>query len=262
MAGLTVCSGWHPAAWEHYARRFAETFAQHWPADVRLIVYTEEPVRLPRGECRSLWDIDGARAFVERNQSIPARAGRAPHPKWLGKDHRKWANGIPAWRWDALRFFKQCIIPTDAAHRVDDGDILVWLDADVVTFADVSADMVSGLLGNSDLCYLGRNKGAEIGFWAVRLNTLSRRFLGDLSGLYIDDRIFSLPQFHSAYAFDHARAVAERGGLKVRNLTPGGRDHVWMQCKPLMSVCDHLKGDRKNIGHSPEHPMRWWERVA
>lgn len=257
MAGVTVVTGWHPAAWEHYARRFAETFDRHWPATVDLIAYPEELVRLPRGFCRLLWEIDGAREFIARHKSVPEHCGLKPTPHWRSKDHRKLANGISGWRWDAMRFFKQCIIPHHAARFLDDGDILVWLDADIVTFADVPEGFVGGLLADADLCYLGRNKGAEIGFWAVTLNSQSRAFLADLSSYYLDDRIFALAQYHSAYAFDHALVSAERKKLHSRDLTPGGRDHVFVR-SPIGRYCDHLKGSRKDIGYSPEHPMKWW----
>lgn len=252
---VTVCTGWHPPAWRHYARRFIETFAERWPADIKLVAYTEEPVDLIRGECRDLWSIPGARQFYEVHSKIPTHRGAAPVPQWRQKDRRK---GY-AWRWDAVRFFKQCIIPNAAAQELHEDDILVWLDADIVTFADVPSDLVEKLLGRADLCYLGRNKGSEIGFWAVRLNARGRQFLTKLSEAYLLDWVFVLPQWHSAFCFDQLRQNAERDGLKVKNLTPGGRDHVWMQCKPLMECTDHLKGDRKNYGHSPEHPLRWWE---
>ena len=249
MAGVTtVCTGWHPAAWGEYARRFSETFNLHWSAEVHfvsfieLISYQETLALLPRGHAALLWDIPGAREFVERHKGIPAHCG---------------AKG---WRWDALRWFKQCIISHYVAQELDDGDILVWLDADVVTFADVPPAFVEGLLGDADLCYLGRRTHSEIGFWAVRLNARSRWFLGELSALYLDDRVFALPETHSAYAFDVARVAAQQiRGLVARDLTPGGHGHVWLR-SPLMPFLDHCKGKRKAIGHSPEHPLRWWTK--
>lgn len=251
---LTVCTGWHPAAWEQYARTFVTTFARRWPRETDLIAYTEEAVQLPSGECRSLWSIPGATEFHARHAGNPVHCGRAPNPHWREKDKRKGYG----WRWDAVRWFKQGIIPNDVAKGLPDGSILAWFDADVVTFADVPRDMVERLLGGADLCYLGRSKGSEIGFWASRLNGGTRRFLADFASVFLDDRIFGLHQWHSAFAFDHCRRTAERRGMTARNLTPNGRDHVWFQCRPLMLCTDHLKGDRKSYGHSPEHPLKWW----
>lgn len=258
---VTVCTGWHPPAWEHYASRFVETFDKHWPGDVRLIGYAEQPAEMVRGVCRDLWSIPGARQFYDTHSKILAHCGLEPTPHWRPKDRRIFANtGEAAWRWDALRFFKQCIIPDAASKELPDGDVLVWLDADIVTFADVPADLLDKLLGRADICYLGRNKGAEIGFWAVRLNPDSRKFLAELSAMYLEDRVFGLPQWHSAFAFDHVRLQCQRAGLAAKDLTPGGRDHVFV-VSPIGRWLDHLKGSRrKNLGYSPEHPRRWWEK--
>lgn len=250
--GVTVATGWHPAAFKEYAHTFLETFDRHWPASVNLVAYTEEPAYMPRGECRSLWGIPGAREFYERHRNNPVHCGAAPHKNWLPKDLRRGHS----WRFDAVRFFKQLIIPLDASLGLPDDDILVWLDADVVFFSNVSEGFVEGMLGKNDLCYLGRNKGSEIGFWAVRLNKRTRPFLANLSSLYLDDRFATLEQFHSAWIFDYARRGS---GMLMNDLTPGGRDHVWMN-SPLMMVGDHLKGGRKRAGYSPEHPLRWWEK--
>ncbi len=261
---VTICSGVHPAGWEKYGRRFAETFASHVPSSIGLRFYSEEPVDLPHGDCRSLWSIEGAQEFQKRHRCNLVHTGLQPTRHWRPKDLRVLANsGEAAWRWDALRFYKQCIIPEHASRDLPDEDILVWFDADIVFFRDMPVDFAPKLLGGMDLCYLGRNKGAEIGFWAVLLNPRTRAFLKDLSDMYLQDRVFGLQQFHSAYAFDHVKEAHLKKRMSERDLTPGGRDHVWMQLEPLYRWTDHLKGPRrKNLGYSPEHPLRWWERNA
>ena len=41
------------------------------------------------------------------------------------------------------------------------------------------------------------------------------------------------------------------------------RDHVFVDIRCPLHVClDHAKGARKKLGHSPEHPLRWWEKKA
>lgn len=259
---MTICSGVHPAGWEKYGKRFAETLALYVPFWIGFRFYTEEPVDFVLGERRDLWAIEGARAFYYRHKGIPAHNGLERTPHWRPKDIRALANsGESAWRWDALRFFKQCIIPEHASRDLPDGDILIWFDADIVFFRDMPEDWVEKLLGGMDLCYLGRNKGAEIGFWAVSLNARTRAFLKDLSAMYLEDGVFGLEQFHSAYVFDYVKEAHLKKKMSERNLTPGGRDHVWMQFEPLYRWSDHLKGNRrKNLGYSPEHPLRWWER--
>jgi len=246
---MMVVTGFSPAGAAAYGLRFLETFDRCWPAEIGLAAYTEEAVAMPRGECRSLWDCCGATTFFERHRRNPAHCGKSPVAGWRTKDRQAGYS----WRFDAVRFFRQCLIPHAAGAMLPDGEVLAWLDADVVTFAPVAQGFVEGLIGDADLVYLGRAPyHSEIGFWAVRLNPLTRRFLGALAGLYRSDGIFGLAQWHSAFAFDHCRAEAERQGLLAKNLTPGGNGHVWVQ-SPLAACLDHLKGGRrKALGYSPE----------
>jgi hypothetical protein len=258
IPAVTVCTGFSPAGYAAYGARFLDSFARWWPPQTGLAVYTEEPVAMARGDGRSLWEVPGARAFWERHKDDPRRRGMEPIREWRAKDRRA---GY-AWRFDVVRFFKQCLIPAHAAQALPDGAALAWLDADVVTFAPVSPALIDQLLGGADLVYLGREAyHSEIGFWAVRLNSRSRQFLAHLARLYRSDGILALPEHHSAFAFDHCRRSAQqRKGLVAVDLTPGGRGHVWTQ-SPLACCLDHLKGERrKQLGYSPEHPLRWWER--
>jgi hypothetical protein len=246
-----VCTGFSPAGYQQYGRRFLETFWRHWPHEIGVVAYTEDPVMMPgaQWQCRSLWDCEGARAFYDRHRQNPEYCGRAATSRWKVKEHR---TGY-AWRFDAVKFFRQCLIPEHAAGDLADGDILVWLDADVVSFADVPAGLIDELLAGHDLAYLGRRGyHSEIGFWAVRLGGKTRQFLTDFAELYRSDAVFALSEHHSAWAFDHCRRLAERSGLKSRDLTPGGAGHVWFQ-SPLGLYSDHLKGpQRKLAGTSTE----------
>jgi hypothetical protein len=248
---ITVVTGWHPAGFSAYANKFCETFARYWPPEIRCCAYVEERVEglPPRIEQRSLWLIDGARAFLDRNGPSAAANGREPTETWKDKERE----AKYSFRFDACKFFKQLIIPHHAAwSTMTDGEILCWLDADVVSFRKVPADLVSGLLGDADLCFLGREpKHSEIGFWAVRLNSTTREFLKALSWCYLSEGVFMLAEWHSAYVFDHVRREFA-GRMKQRNLTLGGGGHVWFKT-PLGKYMDHLKGEkRKRLGHSLE----------
>lgn len=242
---IRVCSGFSPAGYREYGRRFLDTFDKHWPAAVDLRVYVEEAVPMPRDACRMLWDIPGARAFYDRHANNAAAQGKVPQPGWKERERQKGYS----FRHDAYKFFKQIFIPEAAATDLADGDILVWLDADVVTFKDVPATMVPDLLGDADVCYLGRDRShSEIGFWAVRINAKTHWFLTTIAEIYRSDMVFALAETHSAFVWDYARRSA---CLRERNLTPGGHGHVWMQ-SPLRQWTDHLKGGRKGMGRSPE----------
>lgn len=216
--------------------------------------FTEEPVPdAPEGVIWSLWDCQGQREFLERHADNLEAQGRKPRRGWKASHVR----GGYSFRFDAVKFSRQCFIPEYAASLLPDGEVMVWLDADVVTLADVPAGFVEELLGGADVAYLGRQpKHSEIGFWACRIGPETRAWLAELADLFRSDAIFELKEWHSAFAWDHTRRLFEAGGafgqgIDARNLTPGGSGHVWCT-SPLAPYMDHLKGKRKAKGKSPE----------
>lgn len=237
----TVCSGCHPAGYFEYGRAFLQKFHTYWPDDIRLLFYTERPIEVPRGECRSLWDCDGAKAFQERHAQDIAANGRAEHylrPKEVRAGY--------SYRFDAVKFYKQLMIPEHAAKGLPDGEILAWLDADVITTDFVPKNVIENFLHNTDLVYFGReNFHPDIAFWAVRLGPSTRMFLSSMAGLYRSDGVFKLDQWHSAFVWDHCRARYEKAGGRAKNLTPRGRGAVWEQ-SPLARWSRHLKGKLKS----------------
>jgi len=246
-----VMTGFSPAGYQEYGKRFLETFEQFWPEEVELNVFVEEPWPGPvhGAMAYSLWSrCLGQREFLDRHKDNLEAQGRKPNARWKEKE----CIAGYSFRFDAAKFSRQCFIPEAAASLMEDGSVLCWLDGDVVSFNHVPEGFIEGLLGQHDCCYLGRGmKHSELGFWACRLSPLVREWLRDLAELFRSDKIFNLHEWHSAYAWDHARKVYESKGLRAHNLTPNGSGHVWFQ-SPLGNYMDHLKGDRKATGRSKE----------
>lgn len=244
---VTICTGFSEKGRKEYGETFERTFFKHWPGSVALQAYVEleHPPALFE---RSLWACPGQREFLDRHaENLPAQGRQfVPGMNWKEADQRRGYS----FRYDAVKFSRQCFIPQTAAAGLPDDDILVWLDGDVVTHADVPEGFVEGLLGESDGAFLGRQrKHSEIGFWAVRLHDGTREFLADLASRFSSDAVFNLKEWHSAFVWDTCRR--EASFLNLTDLTPGGHDHVWHQ-SPLAAYTDHLKGGRKALGRSPE----------
>lgn len=236
---VTVCTGWTGRGYDALGKQFVDTFRRHWPAGVGLTVYADE------GHDSSLTGCIGLGNFIARHKDNNAANGREPQVGWRAAEISK----NYSFRTDAVKFATQLFIPEAAAKHLQDGEILVWFDADVVTFKDVPERFIEGLIGDADICYLGRpGTHSEIGFWAVRLSPLTRQFLSAMPNLYRSDRIFQLREWHSAFVFDHVR---KQFMMKEANLTPNGHNHCWVK-SPLARYLDHLKGKRKLIGRSPE----------
>lgn len=247
----TVITGFRNADYELYGKRFLTTFARYWPDDVKLYYYIDgNRIDAPRGVCLSQSLCNGLDEFLARHQSDPEKCGRKPSALWKPKYIARGYN----FRFDAVKFIKQLMIPEHAAMLLPDGEVMAWLDGDVVSINPVPPNMIETLLGDADLCFLGRTRiYSEIGFWAVRLNVRTRLFVNLLAGMYRSDAVFDLPEWHSAFVFDHCRGLVP--GLKQNNLTPNGNGHVWMQ-SPLAAFSDHCKGERKMAGVSPERKSK------
>lgn len=231
MAVHVVTLMWGNAR-ERYGETFLRSFAAFWPADVGLYAVTdkrEEP--MPRG--KHIWlGIDGRLDRFNAKQAPP----------------RSVPDG-DAWKYAAAKWAPQGLAPHIVSRRLRDGAILCWLDADVETLRPVPENFVQDLLGDADVVHLGRpGKWSEIGFWACRLNDGTRRWLLDMAETWATGEVYRMDQWHSAWVFDRC---LERSALRVRNLTPAGRGHVWFQ-SPLGQYMDHMKGKRKERGGSAE----------
>ena len=215
-------------AWERYGKTFADTFVDHWPSDVRLVVVVDKPLPIYGALAQpmlsgypSLWYDN-----VWDNATIPADVPE--------KDR---------WKFDARKWAPQGIAPLLAARHVPDGEVMCWLDADVETLRDVPNGFVESLLEEHDVVHLGRpGKWSEIGFWACRMSPAVRAWIEDVAETWATGAVFDMAQWHSAWVFDRC---LERSGLNVCNLTPNGRGHVWFQTE-LGKYMDHKKGARKD----------------
>lgn len=250
---IVVCSGFSPAGYEKYGKEFLRTFDKYWPKEVELLVYCEETVEVPRDGFMKLSDCRGVDEFIRRYQDEPEACGKKQTSRtvnWKPKDSLKGYS----YKYDAVKFSRQCFIPEQAmleAQLLDD-DILVWLDADVMTFNKMPDRFIQTTVGQFDLCYLGRqNMHPEIGFWAVKIGQYTRKFLRTFANIYRSGDVFNFDEWHSAFIWDKCREGLA-ANLKIKNLTPKGSGHVWFQ-SPLAEFTDHLKGDfRKTRGKSLE----------
>jgi hypothetical protein len=237
---LTIITGWSPEGWRQYAHRFADTFNKYWPRSVKCIAYTEEPQEVPNIEVRSVLDIPGCREFIEKYRDDKRANCRDVQPNWKQGAKDRGYN----FRFDAWKFSRQGFIPW-AAWVNCPTRYMAWFDADVITTRPVPEGFIESLLPEGKaVAYLGREpKHSEIGFQLYDLEHPSAlAMLRIFRDLYASEAVFQLKEWHSAYAWDHARREASVPG---HNLTPNGHGNVWID-SPLRQYTDHLKGKRKH----------------
>lgn len=233
MANLTIVTGWSPAGFESYGRRFLKTFGQYVKPDMtHLEVYTNE---------RQEQDIRECAAFLARHKDNLAAQGMEPQLCWKDKER---VTGY-SFRTDAYKFCRQVYSVWHAACHAHT-EYIAWFDGDIVFTApfDPVKDIIALLPRDKDLAYLGRSPWhSEIGFQLYR-RVDALPMLYDFVGYYTSDKVFELHEWHSAFAFDKAR---KQSGILAHNLTPEpGSADVWSR-SPLKRWSRHLKGNLKNV---------------
>jgi hypothetical protein len=230
------------SAWERYAKRFADSFAEFWPDDVELVMVADRDYCHPRAEWKLLRDIQGYQKFLDRWGADPAARGRRP-PKGTKVD----AEGY-SWRHDAVKWMPQALAPLAALEGMQDGDTFVWLDADVLTKKSVPAGWVGALLAGADVACLQRpGTHSEIGFYAMKVGRGTRAALEIFARAYTSNVVFELKEQHSAFVWDWALTQVLPPSLAINNLNVTGvRGHPWPEVPLLADVTIHLKGKRKH----------------
>jgi hypothetical protein len=233
----TVVTGFDPAGYALYGRRFIEAFEQYWPASVRLVLYLDEPVPAVRAVLRRQADAPGLAAFVRRHGRNRRANGLDPFDGVADRH----ASGNYSFRFDAVRFCKMAFNLRDAAKTLGAGT-LVWLDADTVTFANVPEGWVETLLGDAACAYIGRGgKYPDIGFLAFRLPEAAP-LIESYVAPYNDDSVFHLHEWHSAYVFREALRATD---IPTRDLSPGGDPGKVWEHSAVGTHLLHFKGPQR-----------------
>ena len=231
-----------------YGNIFVETFDALWPPDIDLIIYVEHDMPVPESVCgrdievRRLDLLLSFQLFMKRYGEKPLYQGKVPTEVWKAKDRR---DGY-SFRTDASKFCRKVFAIQHAANQDHHQGLLAWMDADVRCFKAPPADVLEHLIGRTDIAFLGReNTHSECGFVIFRLPaaiSVIQRWANFYStGAFEKER-----EWHDSYLFDMSVM-----NIVARNLTPGGKGHVWCD-SPLAEFCDHMKGERKKMGYSPE----------
>ena len=243
---VTSCSfgGWH-----EYGFKCLESMLIHWPLEIDIYLVSEDKLPIEQVQkwekregrliSRSLYDNAHAKFFYEQH---------ANNAKAKGK-------GRPTYdfRLDAYRFSKKVFAIELIAAELKVGR-LIWLDADTVTLNPVPLEMLQRMPPNgSAIAYLARldSYHSECGWVAYNLDLeITRQFITQFSGLYHSGEVFKLKEWHDSWVFDWLRKRLNIASHKIPH-NNNGHPFVYSELGQYM---DHLKGNRKRLGMSTEHP--------
>lgn len=212
---------------EKYGRRMVEGFEEFWPAEVNLSVFAEG------------WGNDNSYDLLLWS-------------RWLEEfKYRHQAKPTADFRKDAVRFSHKVAALCLADYR-SDADVLIWLDGDIVTHSPISVDVLEEFAPKGDewIAWLDRTRMyPECGFYMLnRRHPKHSEYLGAFEAMYVEDKLFRLPEWHDSYVLQH---VVKQCGALTKSLSGEARDtaHPLINCR-LGAYFDHLKGPRKSIGRS------------
>lgn len=248
----TVVTTFNGEGLKQYGQRMIDTFEQHWPEQVELVVCAENcQPRITRSTSK-IYDLlqlsSALNSFVERHKNNPRAHGQAGPPGVFDPQKN--------FRWHAVRFAYK-IYSVSLLANYTSGGWLIWVDADTVTHNQVHMEDLARLCPtDAMIAYLGRGEKyhSECGWVAYNLDhPATRTFIQDLRGMYDSDRIFDLPEWHDSYVWDVVRRRYQ-DQHKFYNLTttmpgPGRAGHPFINSE-LGKFMDHLKGSRKQEGRS------------
>lgn len=257
VAVVTSCSA---KGFKEYGLRFLETFEALWPQGLPLFFVTEDmnEIDLPQLERRPFHALsltaDSPQRVIDyfaRHLNNKAARGESSRAR-PGYDFR-----LDAWKFSKKVFAINMAMERTQAQR------LIWLDADVVTLAQPPMSLLRSMPPEGfALACLDRGRyHSECGFVGYNLkHSQTRTFLTTFQNLYLDDFVFSLKEWHDSYVFDWLR---RRSGIVSYRIPHRNPSHPFVYSE-LGRYMDHLKGNRKLAGKSPEHPRhkpameRWY----
>ena len=264
----TVVTSFNEAGLKQYGQRMIDTFEQHWPAEVDLVVCAEhcQPrVSRTNTQVLDLVNLNSALvAFTERNKNNPRAHGLAGPPDVY--DPRK------TFRWHAQRFAYKVYSLALCERFLSDW--MIWLDADTHTHTAVPMSWLEQISPqDAMITYLGRGEKyhSECGWVGYNLaNPATRDFIHQFVAMYDQDRIFDEAEWHDSYIWDVVRKQYQANNTFF-NLNPSWEDkglagHPFINSE-LGLYMDHVKGERKLQGMSrpkevvmhQNHP--YWQQV-
>jgi hypothetical protein len=225
MTKYAVVTTFSPKGYELYGKRFIDTFASFWPADVPLYIYYEgeKPGDASnRAEWIPLEDDADRTIFLANNKDKPEKV-------W---DYR-------------YRIATYChkVFAYTAAPR--DSEWLIWLDSDIETFNPVTPELLHRCMPDGFVAsYLGRPwfRHSETGFIAFRLDDDGNRFLDHIREFYTTGSIRRLLEWHDCAVFDFIRRLYERDEKRFCNLSAAAQGLKVFEQSALGEVMRHHKG--------------------
>ena len=246
---LEVITTYNKKYYDICGKKMIETFIKYWPKDVHLYAYWQQ--QEPEIFADNVHYID----LYEQNPHLQ----RFVFDNQLDQVKNGLINGEYDFQRDGVKFSHKVFAQT---HRIKHtkADVLLYLDADTYTHTTPNLDYLDSIMPEDHLCtYFGRPRlYDETGFYMHNVQHYKAiRWAEALEKIYTEGELWTYPLQVDCYTMYAGRQkfkdelqldlVEHHGGL--------GKKHPFVN-SPLGEFLDHLKGDRKELGHSRQSDFK------
>lgn len=221
-----------PGGWESHGKRFADSFAKFWPADISLDIWHHDlNGDVPSHPRATFYALEDNATFKKLKEHFGPIASNGKSLNYSFK-------------------------PVALAASVDsDLDWIAALDADVETMRPVDEALLSQIFDNNfHLTYLYRTsyKSNEGSWYAFNLSTVEgASLLADFWGLYDSLEISHYVKPYDNAILDRVTTLHCAHGLRVKNLSEGSMGRDAFHQSPLGAYMIHYKGPDKEAIANP-----------
>ena len=160
----------------------------------------------------------------------------------------------PDWRFNVVGFAHKVFAMYDAFYDYD--GVGVWLDADCVTYKKIMAGLIQSYVKDHYLaCFQRVGFHTETGMIVFDCShPVHKQFMDTWRDWYLSERYKKLSFWTDCHTFD---ATGKMLQIRANNLSgEHSREMHPMAKAEIGRYIDHCKGQRKELGHSPENEFR------
>ncbi len=240
---LEVITTYNKKYYDICGKKMIESFIEYWPKDVHLYCYYQE--QEPEIFADNVHYVDlyaenpALKKFVDANKDDIVKCGMI--------------DGSYNFQRDGVKFSHKVFAQTHSIRRTT-ADVLLYLDADTYTHTTPNLDYIDSILPEDHLCtYFGRPKlYDETGFYMHNAKHYKAVVWSEaLEKIYTSGELWTYPLQVDCYTMYAGRQkfIEEPQLDLVEHHGKLGKKHPFVN-SPLGEFLDHLKGDRKELGHS------------
>lgn len=246
-----ICTSFNAKMFNKFAHKTVGTILENYQEDLQQEVYLWLDEREDAEVLKSL--------ELTENFKIIALADNGHYVDF----QRKYDGGVPFrdrnidpkkidpghyFRFNYMPFAKKVYSWVSTFMNMEDGEVLVWVDADIAMFKKMTPDIFDKLLPeNVDICFLDRDHpwyAAETGYFMIRKTRDTYNYVSLILQMYASGYIFDLREWTDGFAFKSALKLVS--DIPILNLNPSVKERDVFERTVLADFMVHYKGGKKN----------------